>query len=425
MLKIVRPLCCGIDVHKSFIVATIGTTDNHGVTTYNSKKFYTYNKDLSVFKTWLQSFNCKDICMESTGKYWIPIFNYLEDYCNITLANPKYVKAIKGKKTDFKDAVWICDLFKHDLVPGSFIPPKDIRELRDLNRYSFKYKSMITSEKNRIQNCLTVSNIALDSFVSDIFGKSATKIIDYISTIKSDKFDKEQIRPLLHGNMLKNFDKIVDSLEGFNISDEQLFKLTTARKNLSQIQENRDNIDTKINELSTKYQVYIDLLLSVPGIDRKSANLIVGEIGTDMNVFSNSKKLCCWAGVTPTNNESAGKKKTTRISRAGCYLKPILVQCANCAIKDKSNNYFKLKYDKLKNRRGHKKAIIAVCRMMLTCIYHMFVSGELFNPREFSYSDESTEKSEQRKLSKINDAVKFLQRQGIDTSSLVLHNSTA
>lgn len=425
MLKIVRPICCGIDVHKSFIVSTIGITDAHGVTTYSTKNFYTYNKDLLAFKDWLKLHNCKDICMESTGKYWIPIFNYLEDYANITLANPKHIKAIKGKKTDKKDSIWICDLFKHDLVPGSFMPPKDVRELRDLNRYSFKYKSFITSEKNRIQNSLTVSNIALDSFVSDMFGKSSTKIIDYLLTIKSEDFNRDDILPLLHGSMKTKIEDIINALEGFNISDEQIFKLTVARKNLKQIIDNRTDIDEKINYLTSKYQVYIDLLLSIPGIDRKSANLIIGEIGVDMSVFHNSKKLCNWAGVTPTNNESAGKKKTTRISRAGIYLKPTLVQCANAAIKDKSNNYFKLKYDKLKKRRGHKKAIIAICRMMLTCIYQMFLSGEIFNPKEFDYSDESREKSEQRKLSKINDAIKFLQRQGIDTSSLNTNSLTA
>lgn len=425
MLKIVHPICCGIDVHKSFIVATIGTTDVHGVTTYNTKNFYTYNKDLLAFKSWLISHNCKDICMESTGKYWIPIFNYLEDYASITLANPKHIKAIKGKKTDKKDSIWICDLFKHDLVPGSFIPPKEIREIRDLNRYSFKYKSIITSEKNRIQNSLTVSNIALDSFVSDMFGKSATKIIDYILTIKSDEFHKDEILSLLHGSMKSKIESILNSLEGFNITEEQKFKLSIARQNLNQVTDNRFLINEKINELTSKYQSYIDLLLTIPGIDRTSANLIIGEIGVDMSVFSNSKKLCNWAGLTPTNNESAGKKKTTRISRAGIYLKPVLVQCANSAIRDKSNNYFRLKYDKLKKRRGHKKAIIAICRMMLTCVYHMFLSGEVFNPKEFSYSDETTEKSEQRKLSKINDAIKFLQRQGFDTSSLNLDSLTA
>ena len=144
-----------------------------------------------------------------------------------------------------------------------------------------------------------------------------------------------------------------------------------------------------------------------------------------MTIFTNSKKLCNWAGVTPTNNESAGKKKSTKVSKAGAYLKPILVQCAHCAVKDKSNNYFALKYQKLLKRRGKKKATIAICRMMLTAIYHMFSSGEVFNPSEFNYSDESTEKSEQRKLSKINDAVKFLQRQGIDTSSINLDSLTA
>ena len=173
MLKIVYPICCGMDVHKSFIVACIASTNEQGVTTYKSKRFSTFTGNLRRCAAWLATNNCKDVCMESTGKYWIPIYNILERTCNIVLAHPKYVKAIRGKKTDKRDAKWIADIFKHNLVAGSFIPPADIRQLRDLFRYRWKLTNFATGEKNRAQNCLTVSNFKLDDVFSDVFGKAA------------------------------------------------------------------------------------------------------------------------------------------------------------------------------------------------------------------------------------------------------------
>lgn len=167
MLKIVYPVCCGMDVHKSFVVACIASTNGHGVTTYKSKRFSTFTGDLRRCAVLLTENNCKDVCMESTGKYWIPVYNILESTCNIVLADPQYVKAIRGKKTDKRDAKWIADIFKHDLVAGSFIPPADIRQLRELVRYRWKLTNFTTGEKNRAQNCLTVSNIKLDDVFSD------------------------------------------------------------------------------------------------------------------------------------------------------------------------------------------------------------------------------------------------------------------
>lgn len=169
MLKIVYPVCCEIDVHKTFIYCCIATTDNKGITTYKSNRFSTFTNQLKRCATWLKEKDCKDVCMESTGKYWIPVYNILELSCNIVLTHPKYVKAIKGKKTDKRDAKWIADLFKHDLINGSFIPPADIHQLRNLTRYRNKLTNFIVGEKNRAQNCLTVSNIKLDDLWLDFY----------------------------------------------------------------------------------------------------------------------------------------------------------------------------------------------------------------------------------------------------------------
>ena len=187
-LTVVYPICCGVDVHKTFFVATIITTEGI-VPKYQKRRFSTFNNQILLFKAWLLENDCRDVCMESTGKYWIPVFNLLEDSIRVTIANPKWVKTVKGNKDDAKDSKWIGDLFRIGLVPGSFIPGKDIRILREYTRYRVKLVSHKSSEKNRYQNVFTVCNVALDAVVSDMFGKSASSITDYI--VNSDTFDPE------------------------------------------------------------------------------------------------------------------------------------------------------------------------------------------------------------------------------------------
>ena len=179
-MKVVYNACCGVDVHKKFLVATIIKTTDGIQPSYQKQRFSTFNSDIRRFKQWLLDNNCLDVCMESTGKYWVPVFNLLEDCINVTIANPKWVKAVKGNKDDTKDSKWIGDLFRLGLVHGSFIPSKEIRILREYTRYRFKLTSCKRSEKNRFQNAFTVCNVALDAVVSDMFGKSAYSITDYL-----------------------------------------------------------------------------------------------------------------------------------------------------------------------------------------------------------------------------------------------------
>jgi transposase len=377
MLKIVFPICCGIDVHKKFVVATVGSTNKSGVTDYQTKQFSTFTENLIELLNWLKSKSCIDVCMESTGKYWYPVFNILESYCNVVVANPMYVKGIRGKKTDKKDSIWLCDLHKHGLVPGSFIPPLPIRQIRDLMRYRFKLTNFKSSEKNRIQNSLTVSNIMLSSVVSDTFGVSSMKIIDHILENPNDTdFDVE---PLLHGSMRDKKEIISKSING-NLTKPQAEKMRICFDHFDNIEKLKSDLESVILNMIEPFMKQIELILTIPGIkDTFTAIAIIGEIGVDMSVFQSSKHLCSWAGLTPQNNESAGKKKSVRISRAGVYIKPLLVQCANAAIKSNECTYFKIRYDQIKKRRGHKKAIIAVAHMLLNCIYHMLDRNESFD----------------------------------------------
>ena len=403
MLKIVYPICCGMDVHKSFVVACIATTNDHGVTNYKSKRFSTFTGDLRRCADWLSENNCKDVCMESTGKYWISIYNILEHTCNIVLAHPKYVKAIRGKKTDKRDAKWIADIFKHDLVSGSFIPPADIRQLRDLVRYHWKLTNFNVGEKNRAQNCLTVSNIKLDDVFSDVFGKAASAITTRLLE-SNEPFD---VKPYLTKNIKKPIEQIQAAVDG-EMCAEQAEKLRIIRSHMDSLELCKLNLESLILSTAEKYIPQLNLVMTAPGIQSFAAIGIISEIGVDMSVFPTSKHLCSWAGLTPQNNESAGKKKTTRISRAGAYIKPLLVQCALCAIRTKQFPEVRNRYLALKKRRGHKKAIIAIARMLLTAIYNILKWNEVYNSELYRKADRPPA---HREVS-VEEAVFILQRQG-------------
>lgn len=379
-MRLVYPVCCGVDVHKTFLVATIITTTNSILPKYQQKRFSTYYSGLLDFKQWLFANNCKDVCMESTGKYWVPVWNVLEAASiNVVIANPKWVSAVKGNKDDKKDSKWIGDLFRMGLVPPSYIPVRDIRILREFTRYRSKLVSMRSSEKNRFQNAFTVCNLTLDAVVSDMFGVSATAIENYL--LDTDDVDPNHCVYLLRGSLKKKASDVVEAVKGFNMTTEQKERVRIIQGHFDDIDKRIAQIDYVILRLTADYEAQISLLCTISGIDRRLAITIISEIGTDMSVFGSSKRLCRWAGLTPGNNESAGKKKSVRISRAGVYLKPALVEAAHAAVKaPQKSPYFRIKYERIMKRRGKKRAIIATARMMLTAIFAMLQSGEVFHP---------------------------------------------
>jgi transposase len=409
-MKVVYPICCGVDVHKRFFVATIITSD--GFTPhYQKKRFSTFNNQILAFKAWLLENNCRDVCMESTGKYWIPVFNLLEDSINVTVANPKWVKAVKGSKDDAKDSKWIGDLFRLGMVPGSFIPSKGIRVLREFTRYRSKLTSNKSGEKNRYQNVFTVCNIALDSVVSDMFGKSASSITDYI--INSDTFDPEYCVSLLHHSLKKKAPEIIESIEGFQMTKSQKVRARMVKEHYDFLVSHIKQLDKSIDTLVAPLEPAINLLCTIPGIDRKAAITVLSEIGTDMSQFGSSKRLCCWGGLTPGNNESAGKKKSVKITRAGVYLKPMLVQVAHAAVKSTETPYYRVKYERISKRRGKKRAIIAIARMILTAVFHMLSTGEVWNPSDLSQIDMPPEMREKELLKSLRKAAKLLVAHGV------------
>ena len=391
-MKVTYQTCCGVDVHKSFLVATIVKTTGGIEPYYQKKRFSTFNNSILEFKQWLLDNDCHDVCMESTGKYWVPAFNLLEDEINVVIANPKWVKAVKGNKDDTKDSKWIGDLFRLGLVKGSYIPCKKIRILREYTRYRYKLVSCRSSEKNRYQNALTVCNVALDSVVSDIFGKSSMSIIDYLLEQSGTSINHEEIASKLLRSLKSKEDAVIESVEGYQMTDAQKYRVRLVRAHMDYITAEINDVDKMIENMISSnpdFENAVQFLCTIPGVKRDSAITIISETGIDMSQFCSSKRLCCWAGLTPGSNESAGKKKS-----------------------DKSP-YYKKKYESLVKRRGKKRAIIAIARMILTAIFQMLTTGETWNPCDLYKIDMPEALLEKQKQKAIKQAQKLLIREGL------------
>ena len=388
--KIFRKNCCGLDVHKTWIYACIGITDINNRTEYKQARFSSFSKGLQELSDWLAKYSCTEVCMESSGKYWIPVFNILEKTCWVTLAHPKYTKPQKGNKTDRKDAKWICDLFMCDMIKPSFIPPPDIRHLRDLLRFRMKLTYQIIGMKNRALNCLTVSNLKLDDVFSDVFGKSSRSIIGQILEHPGETFD---VTPFVYKRCKHPIEEIQAAVDGA-ICPEQAAKLKICLDFMDEQEKRISELDKEITRLAEPYSAVLELMHTVPGLSKEplTAIRLLSEIGPDMSVFPTSKNLVSWAGCCPRNDSSAKKVKSTRISRAGSYLKPLLVQIANALLKSKEHPEFKERYCRIKARRGHKKAIIALCRMLLTAIWNVLSKCEPYSAKGY-LADKLTEHS--------------------------------
>ena len=283
--------------------------------------------------------------------------------------------------------------------------------LREYTRYRCKLVNMRSSEKNRFQNGFTVCNIALDSVVSDMFGKSASEITDYLLTEENPS--AAHCATMLHRSLKKKAVAVVDSIKGFQLTEEQRSRMLQIRRHMEYLQLAIEVIEAKLEMLMEPHAAAIKLLCTIPGMKRESAMTVISEIGTDMSQFDSSKRLCSWAGLAPSNNQSAGKKKSVKITRAGVYIKPMLVQVAHAAVKCTSQPYYKVKYENISRRRGKKKAIIAIARMILTAIYHMFSTGEAFNPIDLKQVDMPEELKQKQLQKNVSNAIILLKRQVI------------
>lgn len=292
---------CGIDVHKDLIVATIRKSSSD----FKTREFDAFTSSLKSLRDWCKQEKVSHIAMESTGVYWKPVFNILEEDFEIILVNARHVKNVPGHKTDKKDSVWISKLLLSGLLKGSFIPPCDIRELRDLVRYKKKVVGQAASEKNRIIKILEDANIKLSSVLSNVDGAVGTKIIN---AFIEGKTNIEELMQYYHGKMKATKEEFRKALQG-KITAHHRFMLQIHKDSIAEKERIIERLDTQIEEATKQYQVEIELLQTIPGVGKSSAITIISETGNDMSKFANETHLSSWSGVSPGNNETGGKKK--------------------------------------------------------------------------------------------------------------------
>lgn len=304
--------CAGMDVHQKEIVVCALTGSNDEVIQKEIKTFSTLTKSLFELLKWLEEREITHIAMESTGIYWKPVFNILEGYFDITIANAQRIKNVPGRKTDVSDAEWIAKLLRHGLIEKSFVPSQDLRELRDLTRLRKKWIGNLTAEKNRISKVLECSNIKLGSVISDIFGVSGRKLLNQL--VEKGYLDKTDIDNNIHHSLRKKADTISESLFG-TLNEHQMFMIKSSWSHIEYMEKSIQELETRMEKILSSYQGEKEILLSIPGVKDHTAACIIAEIGTDMSQFPSSRHLASWAGVSPGNNESAGKKKVLKVCR--------------------------------------------------------------------------------------------------------------
>jgi transposase len=373
---------CGLDVHQATVVACLLIALKNGKVQKQIRTFGTTTRELVSLREWLLSEGCTHVAMESTGVYWKPIYAILEGAFEIVVANAQHVKKVPGRKTDLKDAEWIADLLCHGLLRSSFVPPKPIRELRDLTRYRRKLVESRSAERNRLLKLLESANIKLASVASDVFGVSGLLMLQ---ALVEGEATPHEMAELAKKQLRKKIPELELALEG-KMEEHHRFLLRVQLHRLQGVEQDLGVLEHRIQEKLKPYAAELALLDEIPGVDWTLAAGIIAEMGVDMSVFGSVSQLASWAGICPGNNESGGKRKSSRIPKGNVYLKTTLVEAANAAAKAKGS-YLRDKFYRLKARRGYKRAAVAVAHKILVAIYHMFSNRVCYNELGDLYLD--------------------------------------
>jgi transposase len=389
-MQVMYERCAGLDVHKKTVVACVVTPDGQ-----ETRTFSTMTVDLLGLSDWLLVCGCTHVAMESTGDYWKPVFNMLEGTFEVLLVNAQHVKAVPGRKTDVKDAAWLAELLQHGLLRASFIPPVAQRELRDLTRYRSTFIRERTTLVNRVQKLLEDANIKLAAVASDIMGVSGRAML---AALLAGHADPHALADLAKGRLRSKRDQLAKALDG-RVKPHHRFVLTELLCQIDSLDETIARFDTEIQEISTPFEAAIGLLDTLPGVARPTAEMIVAEIGTDMSRFPSADHLASWAGVSPGNHESAGKRTSGKTRKGNRFLRTVLVQAAHAAARTKST-YLSAQYRRLAARRGKKRAIMAVAHSMLIMAYYMIQRQEPYREAGADFFDRLQPEDTARRLVK-------------------------
>ena len=381
-MQVVYERCCGLDVHKRKIVACLLTLVG-GKLQKDIRTFSTTTNALLALLDWLTGAGCTHVAMESTGVYWKPVYNILEGHLELLVVNAQHLKAVPGRKTDVKDAEWIAELLQHGLLKASFVPPKFVRELRDLTRTRTSIVGDRAQAVNRLQKILEDANIKLASVATDITGRSGRAMLRLIITGETDE---KTIAELAKGRMRAKLGELEQALIGAATEHHRF--LLAEQLNLIEYYEGMiERLNSEVEKLLLPFQKEIEILDSIPGVSRRTAEVLLAECGTDMTRFPTHRHLASWAGMCPGNKESAGKRLSGKTRKGSPWLKSGLIEAAHGASHTK-DEYLSAQYRRLVTRRGKKRALVAVGHSILVIAYHLLLRKQMYRSLGGNYFDE-------------------------------------
>jgi transposase len=411
--------CAGLDVHQATVVACVLINERGRRPRKQLRTFGTMTHELEALREWLAAERVTHLGMESTGVYWRPVHAVLEDEFEVIVGNARHIRNVPGRKTDVKDAEWIAELVCCGLIRPSFVPPKPLRELRELLRYRRKLTEAQAAERNRLQRQLEIANIKLGSVATDVFGVSGRAIL---RALIDNTTSPMEMADLARGRLRSKRDELTHALKG-RLDDTQRFLLSMQLRRVEDIEQLIEILDQRIAEKLAPYQAEMALLMQIPGVDWVVAAVLIAELGVDMSVFVSVHHLAAWAGLCPGSHESAGKRRSAAARKGNVHLRTMLVGAARPAARTKGS-YFKDKYYRLKARRGSMRAAVAIAHKILVAAYHMLARRVDYRDLGEAYLDQidqtRTAANLKRRLERLGYVVSISpQNQGPDTNTPV------
>jgi transposase len=405
-MDVIYERCCGLDIHKRTVVACLIVPAPGGPPRKEVRTFGTMTEDILALGDWLAAAGCRHVAMESTGVLWKPIYNLLEGAFELRLANARHIKAVPGRKTDVRDCEWIADLLRHGLLPASFVPDRPQRELRELTRYRTTLVRERTAEVNRLQKTLEGANIKLAAVASDVVGVSGRQML---AALVAGTTDGAALAHLARGRLREKLPQLERALTG-RFGPHQRFLVAAQLAHLDFLDAAVERVSAEIAARLRPCAAVLERLDTIPGVGRRTAEVLLAELGPDLRRFPTARHLASWAGMCPGNHESAGKRKSGRTRKGSPWLRVALTEAAHAAARTKRDTYLKAQFRRLATRRGKQRAIVAVGHTILVIVYHLLTDGTPYHDLGGRYFDDRDRRALERRL------VHRLQGLGYDVS---------